>query len=156
VRPLLALAVVLAGCAQLQTDPEPWYPPSNQAGDPVLAVYEGRVPCTDPAKRGCDKVKLALVLYQDVRSGAPTTYRLAQVYVAEEPEGERIVAEGTWSISHGTRLDPEASVYQLDAQAPAAWRSYWAIGPDILFILDDQRVPRVGTASWSYVLNRTR
>jgi len=43
----------------------------------------------------------------------------------------------------GAKFDPQAAVF-------------WAIGQDILFILDQDGGPRVGNAGYGYALNRTR
>lgn len=128
----------------------------NDAGDPVGAVYEGRVPCSDMDPPSCEKVKVALVLYQEIDSGALTTYKLARVYVGDTPEGRQERTEGAVTVAPGTSLDPGATVYELDSSAPLDFRLFWAIGDDLLFILDQHRQPKVGTASWSYVLNRTQ
>ncbi|MGH7209407.1 MAG: copper resistance protein NlpE N-terminal domain-containing protein, partial [Nitrospiraceae bacterium] len=68
-------------------------------------------PCAD-----CETVKFALVLYRNPETSAPTTYLLARVYVAKGDE--RTVNAGTWAMTHGTKLDPQALVYQLDSNAP--------------------------------------
>lgn len=128
---------------------ETWYPSVNEDGDPVFAVFGSRVPCSD-----CERLKFALVLYRDRKTHTPTTYRMARVYVGKGDD--RIVNQGTWSIIHGTRLDSQAVVYRLDGQAPEEFRHFWAIGDDILFILDRNLSPRVGDAGYSYALNRTR
>lgn len=146
--PALAL-MVLAGCAPSPSVPQAWYPPVNARGDPVFAVFESRIPCAD-----CEKIKFALALYRDRDTQAPTTYRLARVYVGNG--NDRTVNEGTWSITRGAKPDPQAVVYRLDAAAPAEFRSFWAIGQDILFILDQDGGPRVGNAGYGYALNRTR
>jgi hypothetical protein len=135
---------------------DPWYPALNPQGHPVFAVFEGRIPCNRPEFLDCDKIKVSLVLYKDGRSETPSTYALGRVYVAATPEGSLTVVAGAVSVTHGTALDPAAMVYRLDAGAPREFRAYWTIGRDILFILDEQLYPRVGTAGWSYVLNRTR
>jgi hypothetical protein len=150
---------ILSGCAVEQpgsTLPERWYPPTNDRGDPIFAVFEGRIPCTDSKLSGCDKIKVALALYRDTKSQAPTTYKLARVYVATSPEGARSVVDGAWTVTRGMKLNPGAAVYRLDAGAPPEFRAYWSIGEDILFVLDKDMSPRVGTAGWSYVLNRTQ
>ena len=152
------LLVTLSGCMYQQrypTIPEPWYPSANENGDPIFAVFEGRIPCTDPEQIGCEKIKIALVLYHGSKSKAPTTYKLARVYVATSPEGSRVVVDGALTVTHGTKLDPNATVYRLDASAPREFQAYWAIDQNILFILDKDLNPKVGTAGWSYVLNRT-
>lgn len=134
----------------------PWYPESNEAGDPVFAVFEGRIPCADPARVGCDKIKVALVIYHDAKSKNLTTYKLARIYVATSPDGSREVVSGSLKVARGTKLHADETVYQLDAAAPKEFQNYWLIGDDILFFLDDNLKPMVGTAGWSYVLNRTR
>lgn len=68
---VLVLFIVLSSCTALEPHPggvEPWFPPVYQAGDPVFAVYEGRVPCSHIDPPSCDKVKVALVLYHDIES----------------------------------------------------------------------------------------
>jgi hypothetical protein len=126
-----------------------WYPTVNENGDSIFAVFESRIPCAD-----CERLKFALVLYRSSEANLPTTYRMARVYVGKGDE--RIVNQGTWSVVQGTHLDPEAVVYRLDEQAPEEFRLFWAIGEDILFILDRDLNPRVGDAGYSYALNRTR
>jgi hypothetical protein len=119
-------------------------------------VFEGRIPCADPARAGCEKIKVALVVYHDKESQQLTTYKLARIYVAAAPEGNREVVSGALNVARGTRLHADETVYQLDAAAPKEFQNYWLIGDDILFLLDDALKPMVGTAGWSYVLNRTR
>jgi len=60
------------------------------------------------------------------------------------------------AIGRGTKLDPNAAIVSLDEQVPPEFRVYWVVDEDILFLLDQDLSPKVGTASWSYVLNRTR
>lgn len=155
---LIAAMLILSACGAREERgaAAPWYPSANADGDPVMAVYESRVPCLDEQARatpGCEKVKVALVLYRDAAVGAPTTYLLGRVYVGDV--SGRIETAGRWSIGAGTALDADARVYELDAAAPAEFRSYWAVSEDILFILDRDRRPRVGDAGYGYALNRT-
>jgi hypothetical protein len=104
--------------------------------------------------RRLNKIKFALALYWDEATETPTTYRMARVYVAKGDE--RTVNSGTWTITQGTELDPGESVYQLDANVPEEFRSFWAIGEELLVILDPDLNPRVGDGTYSYVLNRKR
>jgi hypothetical protein len=159
--PCLAVALTFAaGCSENEPAKPativPWYPETNEAGDLVFAVFEGRIPCADPARVGCDKIKVALVIYHDKESKQLTTYKLARVYVAASPETGCEVVSGSLQVGRGTKLHPDETVYQLDAAAPKEFQNYWLIGDDILFLLDDSLKPMVGTAGWSYVLNRTR
>lgn len=153
------LMISLSACMHQQRSPiaiEPWYPTTNENGDPVAGVFEGRVPCIEPGFVNCEKIKVALALYRDRRSGALTTYRLARVYVATRPEGSLLIATGAAMTARGTKLDPNATVIRLDEKAPEAFRAYWVVDENILFLLNQDFGPKVGTASWSYVLNRTR
>jgi hypothetical protein len=151
---LTFLVIALSGCVvrNSPTTIAPWYPETNQQGDPIFSVFESRIPCGG----NCSRLKFALVLYWNQETKAPTTFKMARVYVAEEPEGARIVTDGIWSITKGTKLDPNAVVYNLDFNAPEEFRAFWAIGDDILFVLDQNLSPRVGTAGYGYALNRTR
>ena len=147
----ITVLMILSGCSYARETPEPiepWYPAFNENGDPVFAVFESRIPCAD-----CEKIKFSLVLYRDPENNVPTTYKMARVYVAKGDD--RIINEGNWSITNGTQLDLQAVVYQLDANAPQEFQSFWAIGEDILFILDQEMNPRVGDAGYGYALNRT-
>jgi hypothetical protein len=139
-------ALAAAGCATPPVTPKRWYPEVNARGDALATVFESRIPCLD-----CQAIKFGLALYRG-RDGAPSTYRMARVYVAKG--NERTVNEGAWSVARGTKLDPQAPLVQLDGNAPAEFRAFWVIGENILFILDRDLSPRVGTAGYGYALNR--
>lgn len=148
---LALILIMLTGCGFFNKPPvvsASWYPSVNEHGDPVFAVFESRIPCAD-----CEKIKLALVLYRDPKTKTPTTYRMARVYVSKG--NDRLVNAGRWAMIRGTKLDPQALVYQLDSNAPQEFRWYWAINEDILYILDQDMNPRVGNASYGYALNKT-
>jgi hypothetical protein len=46
--------------------------------------------------------------------------------------------------------------YRLDASAPADFSTYLPVGGDILLFLNPDLYPRVGDASHSFTLSRTR
>lgn len=155
----MLLLTSLAACVCQQRGPvavDPWYPQITEKGDRVAGVFEGRIPCTEPSLVNCEKVKVALALYRDARSNALTSYQLARVYVATNPEGSQLIVTGAAGTARGTKLDPNATVIWLDEKAPREFRAYWAIDENVLFMLNQDLSPKVGTASWSYVLNRTR
>ena len=145
--------VLAANAPAQQTTFPAWYPATNDAGDPAFVDFENHVPCAidDPPAENCQRVKFGLVLYRDPESNEPTTYVMSRVRVGVG--NDRQVNEGTWSIGQGTALDPEATVYQLDTGAPDGLDVYWPIGDDILFVLDEQLMPRVGDAAYGYALN---
>ena len=111
------------------------------------------MPCAiDPVPdRACQRVKLGLVLYGDPAAGEPATYVMSIIRVGVSDERE--VHEGAWHAERGTALDSDAVVYRLD-DVPDHLRDYWAVGSDILLLLDSDRMPRVGDAGYSYTLNR--
>ena len=127
----------------------PWYPELNDKGESVFGVFESRVPCAD-----CERIKVALVLYKDQQTGRPASYLMARVYVGKN--NDRLVNKGKVKISQGTHLDPAATVYELDANAPEGFNLFWMLGDDLLFMLDHNRKPRVGDAGAGYVLNKTK
>jgi hypothetical protein len=135
------------------TDFPPWYATENARGDPAAADFEAHVPCAIDAvpEPACQRVKLGLVLYRDAATGEPSTYVMSIVRVGVSDERE--VRQGEWQIETGTALDAEATVYRLGG-APDLLTEYWAVGEDLLLILDGDRSPRVGDAAYGYTLNR--
>jgi hypothetical protein len=98
-------------------------------------------------------VKLGLALYWNPDAQEPTTYQMSRVHVGKG--NDRTVNEGSWVITSGARVDPDGVVYQLDSLAHPEFRSFLAIGTDILLVLNDAMAPRIGNAAWSYTLSRT-
>lgn len=131
------------------TVPEPLYPALNANGDPILGVFEGRIPCAD-----CERTKVALVLYESATTKAPSTYWLARVGVGKTDD--RIVTQGTWTTRRGAKDYPEAVVYELDANTPEDLRLYWRVSENVLLPLDRDLNVKAGNASWGYMLSRTR
>ena len=151
----VAAAIALAGCSPEPTPMQTfgtWYPPTNDAGDEAFADFENHVPCSldEPPNEACERIKLGIVLYRDA-AGEPTTYLISIIRVAVSDDRETI--QGQWTIEEGTALDPDATVYELDAAAPEHLRHWWPIGEDILFLLDGEKMPRVGDAAYGFALN---
>jgi hypothetical protein len=127
----------------------PWYPEFNDKKNPVLAVYESRIPCLD-----CERIKMALVIYGHPATHQPTTYMMARIYVGKN--NDRVINSGEINIDKGTALDENHTVYRLKTGAPSEYQSFWLVTRDILFILDDAFMPKAGDAGQGYVLNRTK
>ena len=149
---VLAAAAILVKQPWASSEPvafKPPFPELSSTGEPIRAVYEGRVPCERP----CQVLKVSLVLYGNPSSGAAGTYWLGLVQVAVSDD--RIVRNGAWTTRRGAAGAPDATVYELDVNAPAGLRRYWAVSNDVLLPLDDQTMsPRVGTGAFGYVLSR--
>src|ERR1700694_1810892 len=79
---LITLSVLsLVGCVHpepVQTTFDPSYPERSSAGDPILAVFVGRIPC---AVKGCNMRKIELILYGRDDGQVPKTYWLGQIGV---------------------------------------------------------------------------
>lgn len=146
----IATLLVLSACgapSSAPVAPPTLYAPANAVGAPILAVFEGRVPCLIPA---CEKTKVLLVFYE---SAASRTYWLATVNVGEGDDA-RTVTQGAWEHARGTKDYPQADVFELDANAPEALRRLWRVSDDALLPLDAAMLPRAGNASWGYMLSR--
>ncbi|MEZ0541324.1 hypothetical protein [Fibrella arboris] len=128
---------------------------SVPTGPSVLGTFDGRFPCADIARDwkltvspDCWKVKWRVTLFQDPVTHQPTTYKLRGIL------GTAREREGRWTRVQGSQTDPNAEVYQLDSETPGIY-VYLLKGDDnVLFILDQARGFRVGTADLSYTLNR--
>ena len=124
-------------------------------GPAVFGVSEGRSPCHGisrelklPQYTGCTKVKWRVTLYQNPETSAPTTYKVEGTLHRQTPR------EGTWSIIHGTKADPNATVYQLNSTKNEAALLLLKADDNVLLFLNQDREPLVGNADFSYTLNR--
>ena len=147
---LLAFLVMAVSCKKNSADAiQPWYPETNANGDPLLGVFESRIPCAD-----CERLKFALAIYQDQQTNLPTTYVMSRVYVGRDEN--RISNNGNVNVTTGTSIDPSHIVYNLTSGAPNEFQSFWKVDDNLLFILDSNLSPRLGDSGYGYVLNRVR
>ena len=124
-------------------------------GSTVSGVFEGRTPCRGisqqmkvPEVDGCLKVKWRVTLYQDPATAAPTSYKI------ESSLHRQRAREGTWKILRRPSAGSESILYQLDA-TPAEGAIRLLKGDDnVFFFVDEQFRPLIGTAEFSYTLNR--
>ena len=124
-------------------------------GPTVFGIFEGRSPCHGiarelklPLHAGCTKIKWLVTLYRNPETSAPTTYKVEGSLHRQTPR------EGTWSIVHGTKADPNATVYQLNPTQTEAALFLLKADDNILFFLNHDREPMVGNADFSYTLNK--
>jgi hypothetical protein len=144
--------VLLAGCissAPVQTTFDRPYPAQNRAGDPIVAVFVGRIPCT---VNDCEMRKVEIVLYGREQGRIPTTYWMGQIGVGSG--NDRVVEEGTWSGRRGVQDYPGATVYALDRPADPSLQYFWRVNDEVLLVLDQSMRPRSGNAAWGYMLSR--
>jgi hypothetical protein len=98
-------------------------------------------------------MKVALVLYRERETDAPTTYWLGSIGVGDG-NNDRTVRQGNVKLRQGVEDYPEATVYELDSNADPDLRLYWRVNKDILLPLDEKLSPKVGNAAWGYMLSR--
>jgi hypothetical protein len=139
------------------------------AGPELHGLFEGITPCSAlarplpqiPADTDCEQMIWKLVLYQDPESGAPTTYSLKSAYGLPKQNtndlvggGTPIEMEGKWTITTGTRTDPDAVVYQINPDDPQTTASFLKVSDNLLHVLNSEKSLLVGNGGWSYTLNR--
>jgi len=137
-------------------------------GPTVYGIFEGRPPCPGIAKQlklvippDCIKLKWDLILYRDSVMLQPTNYILTiigggDVVKVEGGSYQQKRLEGKWKISKGTRLNPDAVIYQLELGKPGDYLSMVKGDENVLFILDENKEFRVGNEDFSYTLNRVQ
>jgi hypothetical protein len=150
---LLTVSVLtLVGCVHpkpAQTTYDPAHPERNSAGDPIVAVFEGRIPC---AASGCAMRKVELVLYGRDAGRIPKSYWLGQVTVGKG--SDRLVQQGAWTTRRGLQEYPDGLVYQLDSSADPSLQHLWRVNADIVLVLDQNLRPKAGNAAWGFMLSR--
>ena len=150
--PITLSALSLIGCVHhepVQTTFDPPYPERNSAGDPILAVFAGRIPC---AVMGCEMRKVELVLYARDDAHVATTYWLGQIGVGMG--NDRVVQQGTWAGRRGAQDYPDALVYALDKSAEPSLQYLWRVNDEVLLVLDQNMRPRAGNGAWGFMLSR--
>jgi hypothetical protein len=138
-------------------------------GPDIHGVFEGITPCSPltrplpqiPADTDCEQMIWRLVLYQDPQTGTPTTYSLKSAYGLPKQGtndlvggGTPISMEGKWTITTGTKTDPDATVYQINSDDPQATVSFLKVSDDLIHVLNSEKTLLVGNGVWSYTLNR--
>jgi hypothetical protein len=115
-----------------------------------------------PASAGCEMIKWDLTLHQDTNTLTPTTYTLNCVYGLPQQGtlglsngGTRVAKQGKWTTAQGAKANPQAVVYKLDSSDSQQSLSFQKVNNNLLHLLDPDESLALGTAGWSYTLNRT-
>lgn len=142
---------------------------NNQGEASVLGVYVASTPCSAPSKplpgmppnAACELMKWKLTFYANANNKTPTTFKLHCVYGLSKQGtkgftggGTEINLEGNWIISKGTTGDPAATVYRLTDGTTNKVISLIRLSNDVLHLLDDAQHLMIGTAAWSFTLNK--
>jgi NlpE N-terminal domain len=142
---------------------------NTPAGSSVRGIFVASTPCSNgtrplpdiPVNADCELIKWNLTLYHDESKKTPTTYKLSCLYGLPEQGttgliggGKKIEMEGKWAIIKGTGSNPNAIIYRLIDNKTTKTISFLHLSADLLHLLDaDQRL-MIGSAAWSYTLNR--
>ena len=142
--------------------PEPLGPSS-----PVVFVatspcdYASRSLLKIPETADCELIKWRLTLSYDPGTLAPTTYELNYTYGLPIPgtlefthTRTKVERKGRWTTVRGKKADPAATVYRLDADKPQESLSFQKLDDYLIHFLDRDEGLMVGSAGWSYTLNR--
>jgi NlpE N-terminal domain len=135
----------------------------------VLGIFVASTPCSQgtkplpgiPVNADCELIKWNLTLYQDESKKTPTTYKLHCVYGLPKQGttgfiggGNKVDIEGKWTIIKGPSSNPNAIVYRLNDNKSNKTISLLKLNDDLLHLLDSDQRLMIGSAAWSYTLNR--
>jgi len=164
---LVFILLIVTACANVGSQTAT--PSPVVAGPELHGVFEGITPCSAltrplpqiPADTDCEQMIWKLIFYQDPQTGAPTTYSLKSAYGLPKQNTNDLVGGGTpiemdgkWTITTGTRTDPDAVVYQINPDDPQTTASFLKVSDKLLHVLNSEKSLLVGNGGWSYTLNR--
>lgn len=133
---------------------------SGEQNPAAQTIFSGRSPCREVARElnrsvpsDCFKLKWALTLRRDPKTLAPTTYRLRGSLYWNDG-GPEYPREGKWKIIKGTKTNPNAVVYQLEAAGSDGPIFLLEADRNILFFVAKDGNLLIGNEDFSYTLNR--
>ena len=144
-------------------------PATNSKTSSVQMVFVGTTPCGQTIRpihkvsqdADCALVKWTLTLYQDPVTLNSTTYKLSSVNrfivkgtnMYSEP-GTKTETEGKWTITKGTKTNPNSIVYRLESDKPEITISFLKLSDKLIHLLDIEEKLMIGNESFSYTLSR--
>jgi hypothetical protein len=143
-------------------------PPAEPNRSSIFGVYSGTTPCGSFVRQmlaipntACEKIKWNLTLYQPVNGIGSYTLKFSYGMQANGSAGftgggQAAEIRGTWTISKGTKTDPDAIVYELNLGKSRAQLLLVKIDENVLHLLYMDRNLLIGGASWGYALNKVR
>ncbi|HEX6431885.1 MAG TPA: hypothetical protein VF008_29540 [Niastella sp.] len=155
----LLFFVVMNSCSQQNTP----------GASSILGVFVASTPCSNGTRplpgiavnTDCEFIKWKLTLYQDEVTKSPTTYKLHALYGLPKQGttgfiggGKKIDMEGKWTIVNSTASDRHAILYQLHDMESNKTISFLKLNDNLLHLLDSEQHLMIGSAAWSYTLNR--
>jgi hypothetical protein len=125
------------------------------------AVFDARTPCYEPllalsgsTMTGCQLIKCRVILYRDVNTHEPTSFKLYTIHVGTGDT--RYPTTGKWIVALGTKNDPKAILYQLQPESEKRLPRLVFLKGDnnILFLLDNEMNFMAGNDYCGYTFNR--
>lgn len=159
---IVNLSILFLIACSTVSQPEP-------IGPSTSTVFAATSPCDHasrsllkiPETADCELIKWRLTLSYDPGTLAPTTYELNYSYgLPKQGTTEfshvrtKVERKGSWTTVRGTKTDSDAIVYRLDADKPQEALSFLKLDDYLIHFLDRDEGLMVGSAGWSYTLNR--
>jgi hypothetical protein len=114
-----------------------------------------------PVSDKSEMVRWSLKLNYDEKTSAPSGFNLTCMYGMPKqgtkdlmPGATTIELKGKWAIIKGTKENAKAVVYKLTNDNSPISLSFLSLDQNLLHLLDGDRSLMVGSAAWSYTLNR--
>jgi copper homeostasis protein (lipoprotein) len=128
---VVVLSLVLSHALASAQSPQP------PAGQQVLGVFVGTLPCAD-----CSGLHTELTLFsKGPNLFAEATFFLRETYLGTREGDKAIESNGEWTIIRGSGNDRNATVYQLDPDKKNETRYFLKVGDDQLRLLDSAKLP---------------
>ena len=100
----------------------------------LVGRYAGTLPCHD-----CAGIETELELYRQGRNGVPTRYVLTELPVGGRRKAAPVQTTGRWYVLRGSALDPNDTVYELDAGDARTARFFLRVNEQRLRLLDSDQ-----------------
>ncbi len=150
----LLLIISISSCAQ-------------SSNGNVLGTFVASTPCTGNTKplpgiandAACELMKWKVVLFGN--SGSPSSFTLHCTYGLSRQGStgfmagsKEVIMEGAVAMVKGTATNPNATVYKLTDNKTGKSISLFKLSDNALHLLDEGLHLMIGSAAWSYTLNR--
>lgn len=134
----------------------------------MAGIFVASTPCSQGSRPlpgiamhdDCRLIQWKLTLYEDAAAKTPTTFKLQALYGLPKQGttglagGKKIEMEGAWAIVNIAGPTREAIVYRLKDKTTNETISFLKLSDNLLHLLDSDQRLMIGSAAWSYTLNR--
>jgi len=142
---------------------------NSRESSSVIGSFAASTPCSQgtrpvpgiPVNADCELIKWNLTLFMDESQKTSGTYELHCVYGLPKQGttgliggGKNVDMKGRLNINKGIPSNHDAIVYQLHDSKTNKTISFLKLSDDLLHLLDSDQRLMIGSAAWSYTLNR--